>query len=125
MAERGDLTVLHEPFGNLKNYGETDVDGHATVLCLASDLAMLSAGLRDCPPDGVAVVTLGHAGPLTASPGPSRRAARPRPGYRKPAPAPSLPRLRAAKETCEMDPAYSVARTCRYLGSLGQITGLG
>ena len=27
MAERGDLTVLHEPFGNLKNYGETDVDG--------------------------------------------------------------------------------------------------
>jgi hypothetical protein len=27
MAERGDLTVLHEPFGNLKNYGETDVGG--------------------------------------------------------------------------------------------------
>jgi hypothetical protein len=27
MAKRGDLTVLHEPFGNLKNYGETDVDG--------------------------------------------------------------------------------------------------
>ena len=24
MAERGDMTVLHEPFGNLKNYGETD-----------------------------------------------------------------------------------------------------
>jgi hypothetical protein len=27
MAERGDLTVLHEPFGNLKNYGETDAGG--------------------------------------------------------------------------------------------------
>ncbi len=27
MAKRGDLTVLHEPFGNLKNYGETDVAG--------------------------------------------------------------------------------------------------
>jgi hypothetical protein len=27
MAERGDLTVLHEPFCNLKDYGETDVDG--------------------------------------------------------------------------------------------------
>jgi hypothetical protein len=24
MAERGDMTVLHEPFGNLKNYGETE-----------------------------------------------------------------------------------------------------
>jgi hypothetical protein len=21
------MTVLHEPFGNLKNYGETDVEG--------------------------------------------------------------------------------------------------
>jgi hypothetical protein len=27
MAERGDLTVLHEPFCNLKNYGETDAGG--------------------------------------------------------------------------------------------------
>jgi hypothetical protein len=27
MAKRGDLTVLHEPFGNLRNYGDTDVDG--------------------------------------------------------------------------------------------------
>jgi RimJ/RimL family protein N-acetyltransferase len=27
MAERGDLTVLHEPFGNLKDYGETDAGG--------------------------------------------------------------------------------------------------
>jgi hypothetical protein len=27
MAARGDLAVLHEPFGNLKNYGETDAGG--------------------------------------------------------------------------------------------------
>jgi hypothetical protein len=27
MAERGDMTVLHEPFCNLKDYGETDVEG--------------------------------------------------------------------------------------------------
>jgi hypothetical protein len=27
MAECGDLTVLHEPFGNLKNYGQTDAGG--------------------------------------------------------------------------------------------------
>jgi hypothetical protein len=27
MAERGDLTVLHEPFSNLADYGETDAGG--------------------------------------------------------------------------------------------------
>ena len=27
MAERGDLIVLHEPFSNLNDYGETDADG--------------------------------------------------------------------------------------------------
>jgi hypothetical protein len=27
MAERGDMTVLHEPFCNLKDYGETDAEG--------------------------------------------------------------------------------------------------
>jgi hypothetical protein len=27
MAERGDMTVLHEPFSNLADYGETDADG--------------------------------------------------------------------------------------------------
>ena len=27
MAERGDMTLLHEPFSNLRDYGETDVDG--------------------------------------------------------------------------------------------------
>lgn len=29
MAERGDLAVLHEPFCNLQDYGETDADGRA------------------------------------------------------------------------------------------------
>jgi hypothetical protein len=29
MAERGDLTVLHEPFSNLQDYGETDAGGRA------------------------------------------------------------------------------------------------
>ena len=27
MAESGDMTLLHEPFSNLRDYGETDVDG--------------------------------------------------------------------------------------------------
>ncbi|QSB13402.1 hypothetical protein JQS43_17495 [Natronosporangium hydrolyticum] len=27
MLERGDLTALHEPFSNLADYGETDLDG--------------------------------------------------------------------------------------------------
>ena len=27
MAERGDMTVLHEPFCNLRDYGETDAGG--------------------------------------------------------------------------------------------------
>jgi hypothetical protein len=27
IVERGDMTVLHEPFSNLKDYGETDVEG--------------------------------------------------------------------------------------------------
>jgi hypothetical protein len=40
MAERRDLIVLHEPFGNLKNYGETDVDGQ-TVDSPAALLAWL------------------------------------------------------------------------------------
>jgi hypothetical protein len=46
MAERGDLTVLHEPFGNLKNYGETDVDGR-TFDSAAPLLAWLRAEARD------------------------------------------------------------------------------
>jgi hypothetical protein len=42
MAERGDLTVLHEPFCNLKDYGETDVDGQT----FNSPAALLTS-LRD------------------------------------------------------------------------------
>jgi hypothetical protein len=46
MAERGDLTVLHEPFCNLKDYGETDVGGR-TVDSPASLLAWLRDEARD------------------------------------------------------------------------------
>jgi Sulfotransferase domain len=46
MAERGDLTVLHEPFGNLKNYGETDAGGR-TFGSAAQLLAWLRGEARD------------------------------------------------------------------------------
>jgi Sulfotransferase domain len=46
MAERGDLTVLHEPFGNLKNYGETDAGGR-TFDSAAELLAWLRAEAHD------------------------------------------------------------------------------
>ncbi len=44
MVERGDLTVLHEPFSNLKDYGETDgggrtFDSPATLLAWLRDQA--------------------------------------------------------------------------------------
>ena len=39
MAERGDFTVLHEPFSNLKDYGETDVDGQTSFARPAARLA--------------------------------------------------------------------------------------
>jgi hypothetical protein len=42
MAERGDMTVLHEPFSNLRDYGETD----AGARLFDSPLALL-AWLRD------------------------------------------------------------------------------
>jgi hypothetical protein len=42
MTERGDLTVLHEPFCNLKDYGETDASGRT----FDSPTALL-AWLRD------------------------------------------------------------------------------
>jgi hypothetical protein len=42
MAERGDLTVLHEPFCNLQDYGETDADGRTF-----DSPAPLLAWLRD------------------------------------------------------------------------------
>jgi hypothetical protein len=43
MAERGDLTVLHEPFCNLKDYGETDAGGR-TFDSASRLLAWLRAG---------------------------------------------------------------------------------
>ena len=43
MAERGDLAVLHEPFCNLKDYGETDAGGR-TFDSAARLLAWLRAG---------------------------------------------------------------------------------
>jgi hypothetical protein len=46
MAERGDLTVLHEPFGNLKNYGETDA-GRRTFDSAAQLLAWLRGEAHD------------------------------------------------------------------------------
>jgi hypothetical protein len=42
MAERGDVTVLHEPFCNLKDYGETDVGGRTF-----DSAGLLLAWLRD------------------------------------------------------------------------------
>src|SRR6516164_9581875 len=42
MAERGDMTVLHEPFCNLRDYGETDAGGRT----FDSPLSLL-AWLRD------------------------------------------------------------------------------
>ena len=46
MAERGDLTVLHEPFCNLKNDGETDVSGR-TFDSAAQLLAWLRGEAHD------------------------------------------------------------------------------
>jgi len=46
MAERGDLAVLHEPFGNLKNYGETDAGGR-TFDSAPQLLAWLRGEARD------------------------------------------------------------------------------
>src|ERR1700761_8659307 len=42
MAERGDMTVVHEPFSNLRDYGETDAGG-----LTFSAPAPLLAWLRD------------------------------------------------------------------------------
>ena len=42
MVERGDLTVLHEPFSNLKDYGETNAGGRTF-----DSPATLPAWLRD------------------------------------------------------------------------------
>jgi hypothetical protein len=46
MAERGDMTVIHEPFSNLRDYGETDV-GARTFDSPRSLLAWLRDETRD------------------------------------------------------------------------------
>jgi hypothetical protein len=46
MAERGDMTVIHEPFSNLRDYGETDV-GARTFDSPMSLLAWLRDETRD------------------------------------------------------------------------------
>ena len=53
MAERGDMTVLHEPFCNLQDYGETDAGGQ-TFGSPAPLLAWLhdQARRRDVVPEG-------------------------------------------------------------------------
>src|ERR1700754_3039387 len=45
MTERGDLTVVHEPFSNLNDYGETDADEQA----FASPVALLAWLRRESP----------------------------------------------------------------------------
>jgi len=46
MAERGDMTVLHEPFSNLRDYGETEA-GRRTFHSPASILAWLREETQD------------------------------------------------------------------------------
>ena len=38
MAERGDMTVLHEPFCNLRDYGETDAGDRERSIRLCRSL---------------------------------------------------------------------------------------
>ncbi len=57
MPERGDLAVLHEPFSNLKDYGETDAGGQAF-----DSPATLLSWLRDQDPRPGRVLE-GHDGP--------------------------------------------------------------
>jgi Sulfotransferase domain len=47
MAERGDLAVLHEPFSNLKQFGETDDTAGGTFGSPASLLAWLGDDAHD------------------------------------------------------------------------------
>jgi hypothetical protein len=48
MAERGDMVVLHEPFCNLRDYGETDAGGRTfgSPLLLLAWLRSETQGLR-------------------------------------------------------------------------------
>jgi hypothetical protein len=56
MAERGDMTMLHEPFCNLRDYGETDagartVDSPRSLLAwLRDETHQLRVFLKDHPP---------------------------------------------------------------------------
>jgi len=56
MAERGDMTVLHEPFCNLRDYGETDAGGRvfdspsSLLAWLRDETQDLRVFLKDHPP---------------------------------------------------------------------------
>jgi hypothetical protein len=56
MAERGDMTVLHEPFCNLRDYGETDVGGRtfdsapSLLAWLRDETHSMRVFLKDHPP---------------------------------------------------------------------------
>jgi hypothetical protein len=58
MVERGDMTVLHEPFCNLRDYGETDAgartfDSPLSLLAwLRDETHNMSVFLKDTPPTG-------------------------------------------------------------------------
>jgi Sulfotransferase domain len=58
MVERGDMTVLHEPFSNLRDYGETDVgartfDSPLSLLAwLGDETHNVSVFLKETPPSG-------------------------------------------------------------------------
>src|SRR4029077_222727 len=56
MAERGDMTVLHEPFCNLRDYGETDAGARtfespqSLLAWLRDETHNMSVFLKDHPP---------------------------------------------------------------------------
>jgi Sulfotransferase domain len=58
MVERGDMTVLHEPFCNLRDYGETDAgaltfDSPLSLLAwLRDETHNMSVFLKETPPTG-------------------------------------------------------------------------
>jgi hypothetical protein len=58
MAERGDMTVLHEPFCNLRDYGETEAGARtfrsprSLVAWLRDETQDMSAFLKETPPSG-------------------------------------------------------------------------
>jgi hypothetical protein len=58
MVERGDMTVLHEPFCNLRDYGETEAGARtfysplSLLAWLRDETHDLSVFLKDTPPAG-------------------------------------------------------------------------